>query len=136
MITTSASDELKAHDPSVAIDVDHADELITDSLAKDLVKRGREIVFTDGSERGIINVDTLSENFSGGDRVDINILKQKSLIPYDTAYLKVLARGEIDKALSVYANDFSLSAVKMLVLTGGEAIKVTTVREKRRGDGQ
>lgn len=114
-----------------AIDTERADELISDSLAKGLVKRGREIVRTSGSERSIINVDTLSRSFSSGDRVDVNILKQKSLIPYDTAYIKVLARGVLDKSLSVYANDFSLAAVKMIALTGGEAVRVVTVKEKK-----
>ena len=80
-----------------------------------------------GRRRGIVNVDTLSRSFSAGDRVDINALKSRSLIPYDTAYIKVLARGMIDKPLYVYANDFSLSAVKMIALTGGRAVKVNTV---------
>ncbi len=114
-----------------AIDTERADELISDSLAKGLVKRGREVVRTSGSERSIINVDTLSHSFSAGDRVDVNILKQKSLVPYDTAYIKVLARGVLDKSLSVYANDFSLAAVKMIALTGGEAVRVATVKEKK-----
>ena len=122
---------------SASIDVMHADALITDSLAKDLVQRGRDVVYTGGSARGIVNVDTLSKNFDQGDRIDVNILKKKSLIPYDTAYLKVLARGSIDKALTVYANEFSLSAVKMIVLAGGEAIRVATAKEKQRGtDGR
>ena len=112
------------------IDVSRADELITDSLAKDLVRKSREAVYTDGDGRGIINVDTLSASFAPGDRVDVNILKQRSLIPYDTAYLKVLARGVIDKPLTVCANDFSLAAVKMIALTGGEAIRVVTLRQK------
>ena len=112
------------------IDVAHAEELITDALAKDLLKRSREAVYTDGDGRGIINVDTLSSAFAPGDRVDVNILKRKSLIPYDTAYLKVLARGVIDKPLSVYANDFSLAAVKMIALTGGEAVRVVTLKKK------
>ena len=86
---------------------------------------------TEGWRRGIINVDTLSESFSAGDRVDVNILKRKSLIPYDTAYIKVLARGVIDKPLHVYANDFSLSAVKMIALAGGKSIKVLTVTDKK-----
>ena len=75
----------------------------------------------------IINVDTLSRSFSAGERVDINLLKRKSLIPYDTGYIKILARGIIDKPLNVYANDFSLSAVKMIALSGGKSIKVGTV---------
>ena len=118
------------------IDVERAEELITDSLAKDLVKRSREAVYTDGDGKGIINVDTLSAAFAAGDRVDVNILKQKSLIPYDTAYLKVLARGVIDKPLSVYANDFSLAAVKMIALTGGEAVRVVTLKRKDSGKEQ
>ena len=116
------------------IDSERADELISDSLAKDLLKKGREVVYTDGDSKNIVNVDTLSQSFAPGERVDVNILKEKRLVPYDTAYLKVLARGVIDKPLSVHANDFSLSAVKMIALTGGEAVKVVTIknREKRK----
>ena len=77
-------------------------------------------------------MDTISDSFAQGDRVDVNSLKEKGLVTPETAYIKVLARGSIDKALSVYANDFSLSAVKMIALTGGEAKKVITVREKER----
>ena len=116
------------------VDVERADELITDSLAKNLVRKGNDCVYTDGNGKGIINVDTLSENFLSGDRIDINILKSKSLIPYDTAYIKVLARGIIDKPLTVYANDFSLSAVKMIALTGGEAIKTVTMKAKDKNN--
>lgn len=113
------------------IDAEHADELLTDSMAKNLINRDGEIVYTEGRSKNIVNVDTLSENFSSGDRVDVNSLKDKSLVPYDTAYIKVLARGVIDKPLSVHANDFSLSAVKMIALTGGEAVKCVTVRMKK-----
>lgn len=109
---------------SEGIDAEYADTAITNSLAKDLIRRDDSVVTT-GRRRGIINVDTLSDNFMAGERVDINILKSRSLIPYDTAYIKVLARGIIDKPLFVYANDFSLSAVKMIALKGGRAIKVS-----------
>ncbi len=114
------------------VNVERADSLITDSLAKNLIKKDAGVVYTSGSARGIINVDTLSENFASGERVDVNSLKEKGLLSRDTAYLKVLARGSIDKPLSVLANDFSLSAVKMIALTGGEAVKVITLKEKDR----
>ena len=114
----------------LSVDAAHADNLITDNLAKDLVRKEGVKIYTYGSKKGIINVDTLSENFISGETVDVNKLKEMSLVPYDTAYIKVLARGMIDKPLKVYANDFSLSAVKMLALTGGEAIRVITVRKK------
>jgi ribosomal protein L18E len=116
--------DITAADP---IDCIRADNLITDALAKDLLRRSREVIFTSGTRREIINVDTLSDSFSAHDRVDVNILKDKSLIHPDTSYVKVLARGTIDKPLKVYANDFSLSAVKMIALTGGEGIRVSTL---------
>jgi ribosomal protein L15 len=114
----------------VAVDMEKADNLITDALARDLVKRSEGAIKTTGVERGVINVDTLSEYFYPGERVDINILKRRGLIPNSVSYLKVLARGRIDKPLSVYANEFTPAAVKMIVLCGGEAIKAQTVREK------
>ena len=117
---------------ALSVNQERADSLITDSLAKNLVKKEDVKVFTDGTKKRIINVDTLSKNFNAGESIDVNVLKENSLIPYDTAYIKVLARGMIDKPLKVYANDFSLSAVKMLALTGGEAIRVITVKKKKK----
>ncbi len=112
------------------IDTDRADALISNSFAKELVSSEGESVYTSGWRKSVVNIDTLSENFTAGERVDVNILKSMSLIPYDTAYIKVLARGMIDKPLYVYANDFSNTAIKMLALTGGKAVKVTTVKLK------
>ena len=119
-----ASDDLRG---ATVIDAEYADSAITDSLARDLIRKEKDIA-TEGNSKKIINVDTLSRSFSSGDRVDINVLKRKSLIPYDTGYIKVLARGIIDKPLTVYANDFSLSAVKMIALAGGKSVKVNTAR--------
>ena len=120
----------------LSVDTERADALISDSLAKDLVRRDVITVYTDGKSKRVINVDTISDNFSSGDTVDVNKLKEMSLVPYDTAYIKVLARGMIDKPLRVYANDFSLAAVKMIALTGGEAIKVITLPKKKKEVGE
>lgn len=122
------SEEEEEHDTPTVIDAEYADSVITDSLARDLIRRENEIK-TNGTGKKIINVDTLSRSFLPNDSVDINVLKRKSLIPYDTGYIKVLARGIIDKPLTVYANDFSLSAVKMIALAGGKSVKVSTVSE-------
>ncbi len=129
-ITDSEIDEI-----TMGIDAAHADSLISDSLAKDLIRRDDVTVETHGRRKRAVNVDTLSDNFSAGDRVDINELKRLGIVAQDTAYVKILARGLIDKPLKVYANDFSLSAVKMIALTGGESIKVVTVRKKNREKG-
>ncbi len=128
----ASDDDIVLSDDPMTVDAYHADELISDSLAKDLLKRSREAVYTTGYKKEIINVDTLNEVFSGGDKIDVNILKEKGLVDEDTAYIKVLARGEMNKALSIYANDFSLSAIKMIALTGGEAIKVITIKTSEK----
>lgn len=74
-------------------------------------------------KRGIINIDTLSQNFAPHDLVTLELIKERKLIPENVDYLKVLARGFIDKPLTVEAQDFSIDAVKMILLTGGRAIR-------------
>ena len=109
-----------------------ADALITDALARELISEEERTVITRGTRHSIVNVDTLSDSFCAGERVDINRLKEKTLVASDAGYLKVLARGSIDKPLSVYADDFSLQAVKMIALTGGEAIRARTVEREEK----
>ena len=76
----------------------------------------------DRGKKGIINIDTLSQNFAAHDIVTLELIKERRLIPENVEYLKVLARGFIDKPLTVEAHDFSMDAVKMILLTGGRAI--------------
>lgn len=118
-------------EPSIEIKMEYANAAITNALAKKLIKDEREVIYTSGKVKSIINVDTLSRSFVADDRVDVNILKKKSLVPYDTNYIKVLARGAIDKPLHVYANEFSLAAVKMILLSGGEAIRVISEKSEK-----
>jgi hypothetical protein len=109
-----------------AVDVSTANALITDALAEALVMAEDRVIYTDGNRHGVINVDTLSAAFAPGETVDINRLKKKRLIGQDVGYIKVLARGSIDKPLTVYADDFSLGAIKMIALTGGRTFHVST----------
>ena len=121
-------EEEKAAPPAVdAVDVSTANALITDALAEALVMADERVIYTEGSRHGVINVDTLSAAFAPGEEVDINRLKKKKLIAKDVGYLKVLARGSIDKPLTVYADDFSLGAIKMIALTGGRTFHVKTM---------
>lgn len=74
-------------------------------------------------KRGIINIDTLSRNFQPNEVVTLEAVRARKLVGKDVDYLKVLARGYIDKPLIVEAHDFSMDAVKMILLTGGRAIR-------------
>ncbi|MDE5654929.1 MAG: uL15 family ribosomal protein, partial [Clostridia bacterium] len=86
-----------------------------------LIEKGEGI--TDKTKTGIINIDTLSQYFADGETVTLEEIKKRINGFGNTTYIKVLARGTLDKRLIVEADDFSLQAVKMIVLIGGKAIK-------------
>lgn len=68
----------------------------------------------------IVNIDTLSRHFAAGDTADLAAMKAKGLVPAKETAVKVLARGVLNKPLTVVADDFSVDAVKMILLTGGK----------------
>lgn len=105
------------------VSAEDADSLISDSKANALLIRS-EIApkICRGCKKTFINVDTISENFVRGETVSLKTLKEKGLVSMSTCYIKVLARGVIDKPLTVRAQSFSANAVKMITLTGGSAI--------------
>jgi ribosomal protein L15 len=101
-------------------------------MAKGLIEDSDVTVQTHGKGRASVNVDKISEAFSSGDTVDINLMKEKGLVGKDALSVKVLAGGIIDKPLYVRANSFSAAAVKMIALTGGHAYKTKTSRIKNK----
>ena len=56
---------------------------------------------------------------------------KKGLLPEETTFVKVLARGKINKPLTVIAQDFSTAAMKTILLAGGNA---TITEEKLVSD--
>ena len=77
---------------------------------------------SDGYRQTIVNIDTLGEYFLDGERVSIEEMRER--IPFfdkKATAVKVLARGVLNKTLEVEADDFSLAAVKMILLLGGKA---------------
>ncbi len=75
-----------------------------------------------GTKKAEINIDTISYAFEDGSVVTLNSLKELGLIPKNIGHVKILARGILDKKLTVVAQDFSRSAEKMILLTGGEPV--------------
>ena len=73
---------------------------------------------------GIINVGVISPAYQAGDTVTLADLKAKGLIDANIGRLKVLAAGTLDKPLTIKADAFSVQAVKMITLTGGQAIEL------------
>ena len=117
----SSKEELPHHHSSIT--VEEADKEMSDDKAETLIELDTAHHHQKGSKE-IINIDTLSNNYNDGDVVDLESLKAKKLVPGKTGYVKVLARGVLDKKLIVDLDDFSLQAVKMIVLMGGHAKKI------------
>ena len=110
------------YEPVAAITAEEVTRLMTDKEAEESVEESSRIA--DRTKTGIVNVDVLSKVFSAGEKVTLAEIKKR--VPgfnKKTTYVKVLARGLIDKPLTVEADDYSLDAVKMILLTGGTVIR-------------
>jgi len=110
------------------ISVNEVEEAMTDTQAHELVE---EVIARKhkhhSKKRAVINVDALAHNYRAGERVTVENLHEKGLIPKEAGIVKVLAKGVLNKPLIVEADDFSVEAVKMIVLTGGRAIRKKTI---------
>ena len=98
------------------------DSIMNDEVAEILIEKAEEV--SDRAKVGIVNIDMLSRTFADGETVTLEEVK-KRVKGFDrkVTYLKVLARGVLDKKLTVKADAFSLQAAKMILLTGGKVIK-------------
>ena len=79
-------------------------------------------------KKAIVNVDVLSNCFNDGDTVTIDALKAKKQVPASVGQIKLLARGKLDKKLNVELQDYSIEAVKMILLTGGTVKRVASAK--------
>ena len=118
-------------DTLLAVDSAYADNLISNSLAKSLISDFYGEIITSGKKKYSVSTSVLSEHFDNNSVVDINAMKRRGVIPKDAKYVKITADGVIDKPLTVIADSFSLSAVKMIALTGGEVRKVKKCKKKK-----
>lgn len=110
------------YEPVTAITAEEVTHLMSDKEAEESVEESSRIA--DKTKTGIVNVDVLSKTFAAGEKVTLAEIKKR--VPgfnKKTTYVKVLARGLIDKPLTVEADDYSLDAVKMILLTGGTVIR-------------
>ncbi|MCP3967568.1 MAG: 50S ribosomal protein L15 [Lentisphaerae bacterium] len=68
----------------------------------------------------VVNLSALEKNFEAGDVVDSEVLHSKGIIGKNDYALKVLANGEITKAITVKACKFSESAKAAIEAAGGK----------------
>ena len=70
-------------------------------------------------EYAVVNLDTLAERFDEGTVVTPELLRERGLIHSTRQPIKVLARGEVSKKLTVQAHKFSGKAAEKIAAAGG-----------------
>lgn len=87
-------------------------------LHRRVPKRGFHNVFRETYE--VVNLDTLQERFDAGVEVTPDLLREAGVVGR-RGPIKVLARGDIAKALTVRAHKFSGKAAEKIAAAGGKA---------------
>jgi large subunit ribosomal protein L15 len=72
-------------------------------------------------EYDVINLDALGAAFEAGTVVTPELLRERGLVRASARPVKVLARGEVGKALTVRAHKFSGKAAEKIAAAGGAA---------------
>ena len=68
----------------------------------------------------LVNLNIIDANFNAGDVVDAASLREKKLLGKATLPIKILANGEITKAVTVKAEAFSAAATSKIEAAGGK----------------
>lgn len=87
-------------------------------LFRRLPKRGFNS--PDHVEYSLVNLSLIEDNFAVGDVVDAESLRAKNLLGKTVRLIKVLANGEISKAVTVKADKFSAAAAAKIEAAGGK----------------
>jgi large subunit ribosomal protein L15 len=87
-------------------------------LHRRVPKRGFHNPFREEFE--VVNLDTLAERFDGSAAVTPELLREAGVVSR-AGKIKVLARGDISKALTVHAHKFSGKAAEKIAAAGGKA---------------
>ena len=72
-------------------------------------------------EYRVVNLDVIAERFDAGTDVTPEVLRGAGLIKGGRGPIKVLARGDIAKALTIRAHKFSGRAAEKIAAAGGTA---------------
>jgi large subunit ribosomal protein L15 len=88
-------------------------------LHRRVPKRGFTNVFR--KDYVVVNVDRIAEVFDAGIAVTPELLREKGLVPRGNTPVKVLARGDVAKALTIKAHKFSGKAAEKIAAAGGTA---------------
>ncbi len=79
----------------------------------------------------VVNLSDLEKNYKANEKVNIDSLKEKSLIKNNDKFVKLLGDGEITKKLEVSLTSISASAREKIEKAGGKITSVVENKESR-----
>lgn len=96
------------------------------SMSDELAEELTAVVYAGAQSGPIIKigVDCLAASFKPYSYINVKILRRLGLVPEDASAIMVVPHGTVDKPLMVEAADFAPTAVKMLTLAGGRAVRL------------
>ncbi|HEY9463113.1 MAG TPA: 50S ribosomal protein L15 [Vicinamibacterales bacterium] len=86
-------------------------------LHRRVPKRGFHNPFR--TEYAVVNLDLLADRFEAGTVITPELLRERGLIHSTRQPIKVLARGDVSKKLTVRAHKFSGKAAEKIAAAGG-----------------
>ena len=86
-------------------------------LHRRIPKRGFHNPFR--TEYAVVNLDLLADRFEAGTVITPELLRERGLIHSTRQPIKVLARGDVSKKLTVRAHKFSGKAAEKIAAAGG-----------------
>lgn len=124
-VAETSAEDIEYPEVVESISVVEAEERISDEVVETFIQESER--YSDKTKKDIVNIDALGKYFNAGDTVTIEEIKKRvPSVNKKATYIKVLARGTLDKALNIEADDFSPAAIKMIVLTGGTVSRTKT----------
>ena len=93
-------------------------------LHRRMPKRGFHNPFRVAYE--VVNLDTLGQRFDAKTVVTPELLVEHGLVTRVEGPIKILARGDVGKALTVHAHKFSGKAAEKIAAAGGKAEAITS----------
>ena len=86
-------------------------------LHRRVPKRGFTNIFR--TEYAVVNVDQIAKVFDAGTAITPDLLRERGLVSRGAEKVKVLARGDVSKALTIKAHKFSGKAAEKIAAAGG-----------------
>ena len=129
LIKAKKTDKLRSR-----VDSQDANAQLTDAEALELI-RVKNVPYVDEVKKtAFVGLDKIQDLYNDCDMVNIKTLRKRGLVKEEHNRVKIIGGGTLTKSLKVYADEYSLTAVKMIVLLGGKVVKL--VEETLEPEGE